>query len=104
MINFVISSTSVVFIALAIVISVLYPDNPSVHPFALALFSWFLALGPLRWLENRIDDLVILVDKNSKGDFSGIYIFLDIVYLMAEIGLVIAGAVYFVHGLAKLPL
>jgi len=103
MFNFIISSTSVVFIALAIIISVLYPDSPSTHQFALALFSWFLALGPLRWLEGRIDDLVLLIDKNSKGDFSGIYIFLDTLYLLVEIGLVIAGAVYFVHGLGKLP-
>jgi hypothetical protein len=103
MINFVVSSTSVVLVGLAVVISVLYPDNPAVRPFALALFSWFLALGPLRWLEGRIDDFVIFLDKNYNGDYKGIYTILDILYLIVEIVLIIVGSVYFVHGLGKLP-
>jgi hypothetical protein len=92
MVNFVVSSTSVVFIGLAIVLSILYPENPSTRQFALALFSWFLALGPLRWLENRID---YLVDKGSDAETVWNY-----VYLIVELILIIVGAVYFVHGLA----
>ena len=92
MINFVVSSTSVVFVGLAIVISVLYPDNPSTREFALALFAWFLALGPLRWLESRI---CVLVIKDSWADPVWDYIF-----LVVELILIIVGAVYFVHGLA----
>lgn len=92
MFNFVVSSTSVVFIGLAIVISILYPDNPSVHPFAIALFSWFLALGPLRWLESRIAPFV---EEDSWDEPVWGYVF-----LIAEVVLIIVGAVYFVHGLA----
>ena len=92
MINFVSSSVSVILIALAIVISALYPNNPSVHQFAIALFLWFLALGALRWIENRISPFV---EADSWADYLWSYTF-----LFSELGLIIAGIVLFVYGLA----
>ena len=93
MTNFMVNAASVVFIGLAVVISILYPDNPSTHQFVIALSSWFLLLGPLRWLENRIPGLV---DKNSRTAPVWRYGF-----LIAEIALIVVGAVYFVRGLAQ---
>jgi hypothetical protein len=92
MTNLTVSSASIVFIGLAVVISVLYPHNPSTRQFVIALSSWFLLLGPLRWLENRIPSFV---NKNSRAATLWRYCF-----LIAEIALIVVGAVYFVRGLA----
>jgi hypothetical protein len=88
-----VSLASAVFLVLAIVISVLYPDNPSTRQFVIALSLWFLFLGPLRWLENRIPGLV---EKGRRTAPVGRYGF-----LIAEIALIVVGAVYFVRGLAQ---
>ena len=102
MINFAVSSTSVVLVGLAVVISVLYPDNPSTRQFAIALFLWFLSLGALRWIEQRIDDLLDTLIED-KTDWPYLYSTLGILFLIAEVGLIIAGAVFFVYGLQLLP-
>ncbi len=87
-----VSLASFVFLGLAVVISVLYPDNPSTRQFVIALSSWFLFLGPLHWLEKRISGFV---DKKSRAVPVWRYGF-----LIAEIALIVVGAVYFVRGLA----
>jgi hypothetical protein len=92
MTKFTVSLASLVFIGLAVVISVLFPDNPSTYKFVIALFCWFLLLGPLRWLENRIPGLVEKGSRAAPGWRYG--------FLILEIALIVAGAVYFVRGLA----
>ena len=104
MINFVTSSISVILIALAIVILALYPSNPSVHQFAIALFLWFLSLGALRWIEKRIDDLLdVLIDEDNKADWSWLYSTSSILFFVLEVGLIIAGVAFFVYGIRLSP-
>jgi len=91
-INLIVSSTSVIFIGLAIVISILFPDNPSVYHFSLALFWWFLSLGPLRWVHNRIDNL-LGTDNDTRHLITGI------IFLIAEVVFLIVGVAYFVRGI-----
>ena len=87
-----VSLASFVFLVIAIVISVLFPDNPSTQKFVIALILWFLFLGPLRWAEHRIPGLV---GKGSRAAPVWLYGF-----LIVEIALMLVGAVYFVRALA----
>lgn len=92
MTNFMVSLASLVFLVIAVVISVLFPDNPSTQKFVIALILWFLFLGPLRWAEHRIPGLV---EKGSRATPVWRYGF-----LIVEIALMLVGAVYFVRALA----
>jgi hypothetical protein len=103
MINFVTSSVSVILIALAIVILALYPHDPSIRQFAIALFLWFLALGPLRWIERRIADLLeSLIDKDNE-EWDWLIHSLSILFVFAEIGLISSGIAFFVYGIRLSP-
>jgi hypothetical protein len=95
--NVILSSTSVLFLAGAIALTVLFPDNPSSHRFAVGLFLWFIALSPLRWVANRIDSILGYTDDH--GSNKGAALCFDIVFLIVELFLLGLGAVSFFHGL-----
>jgi uncharacterized membrane protein len=92
MTDFMVTLASLVFLVIAVVISVLFPDNPSTQKFVIALILWFLFLGPLGWVEHRIPGLV---KKGSRAAPIWRYGF-----LIVEIALILVGAMYFVRALA----
>jgi hypothetical protein len=96
--NVILSSTSILFLAGSIALTLLFRDNPSSHRFAVGLFLWFLALAPLRWIANRIDSMVAYM-SDEHNDNRGTALFFDIVFVIIEVFLLGLGVVSFLHGL-----
>jgi len=90
--NIVVSSTSVLFVILAIFISILFPDKPFTSDFARALFWWFLGLGVVRWIENAICSLT----PNSWWGFDW---FVRILSLVLLVIFLLIGVRHFFSGL-----
>ena len=94
--NVVVSSLSMVFIILAIIISLVFPANPLTSDFAHALFWWFLALGIVRWIERRLIH-ILPIDKDDWP-----WYLISWISFGFFVWFLVKGAIYFVSALGKL--
>lgn len=90
MINLIIrNTTSLSMLIFAIVVYNIYPHNPFNNSLIIALFCWFTALGPLRWMELHFED--VIESKDAWEIKKWLFFFL-------QFGLLVAGVVNFVKG------
>jgi hypothetical protein len=94
-VSLVISSASLLFLTGAIVLSAVFPGNTAMHHYSVALFCWFVGIGPVAWMQNRIEDILDAANSTSDAYVGWRIFFLLIVVLFVSIG-----AYNFLQGLA----